>query len=225
YAARAFQSNEVEILTRALPDTSPGRAARIRKDPAIRSEEIISAACRLFVQEGATAFNLRRVAALSGIRLSTLQHHFPSRESLLTETFDRLVGDLVIPITRLAADSSQAPEHRLKTLSELSIRYFSEARTADFLSEIFALGQQDQFVKDLLGRHYQAFEDAFVVVLKDVNSACPAPRLRDMAIFIATQLQGLMLFVRRETAAVDSSTLVSQQLDQLLALTLGMIRE
>src|SRR6185503_8707626 len=55
------------------------RPAQPRRRGSARVEEILDAARHVLAQEGYAEFSLRRVARRVNIRLSTLQHYFPSR--------------------------------------------------------------------------------------------------------------------------------------------------
>ncbi len=52
-------------------------------------EEILDASARLFGTEGYTATSTRAIADAVGLRQASLFHHFPRKESILTELLDR----------------------------------------------------------------------------------------------------------------------------------------
>jgi AcrR family transcriptional regulator len=61
-----------------------------RGNRATRVPEILEISINSFASEGYAAFNQRRVASGSGIRLSTLQHYFRTREDLLRATVETM---------------------------------------------------------------------------------------------------------------------------------------
>ena len=60
---------------------------RIRKDPATRRAEIVSAAARIGLDEGLESVTLRRVADELGVRPGLISHYFPFAEDLVAEAF------------------------------------------------------------------------------------------------------------------------------------------
>jgi len=55
-----------------------------------RIEEIVEVAVELFAKEGVAGFSMRRVASLSDVTLSTLQHYFGKGENLLKITINSI---------------------------------------------------------------------------------------------------------------------------------------
>ncbi|OQR62003.1 TetR family transcriptional regulator [Streptomyces maremycinicus] len=67
--------------------TSRGPAKRVRKAPAERRGEIVSAAAQVGLTEGLECVTLRRVAEELGVRPGLVSHYFPVAEELVAEAF------------------------------------------------------------------------------------------------------------------------------------------
>lgn len=72
-------------MTRAAPRREPSQA-RSRK----KVERIVSAARRLLEEEGPTAFNTNRIAALAGVGVGSVYEYFPDKHAIATRVLDEL---------------------------------------------------------------------------------------------------------------------------------------
>lgn len=204
-------------------ETTAKTTRRVRKEASQRAQEILDAACEVFRERGASGFNLRRVAQTVGVRLSTLQYHYPTREILLTRALNELLDELVLPLRGIAEDIRIEPAERLRTLCMVSISYFSEAETAQTIYDIFSLANHDDATREILLDQYRLFEESFVKVLHEMKPGCASVVVEEIAAYIVSQLQGLMIFVRRDLSALDGGQLVDRQVDHVIAISLALL--
>ncbi|MEU3844720.1 TetR family transcriptional regulator C-terminal domain-containing protein [Streptomyces sp. NPDC028635] len=68
---------------------------RVRKDPAARRAEIVTAAAEVALSEGLEAVTLRRIAEELTVRPGLISHYFPAVEDLVAQAFaDAATGEL-----------------------------------------------------------------------------------------------------------------------------------
>ena len=71
---------------------SPGRPAGVTGDRT--RERILKAALAIFARQGLAGTSVRDIARQARIRVSTLYHHFPSKDALYREVQERVQGQI-----------------------------------------------------------------------------------------------------------------------------------
>ena len=88
-------------------------------------EKILSAAHRLFVQQGYTATSMRQVAEVAGIGKATIYHHFPDKQAILMALLNRRTSsvDAALQLVRSETD----PRRRIQVATEASVNFLLES--------------------------------------------------------------------------------------------------
>jgi AcrR family transcriptional regulator len=92
-------------------------------------EKIISAAQRLFVQQGYTATSMRQVAEAAGIGKATIYHHFPDKQAILMALLHRRTSRMEVALQLVRAETD--PRRRIQVAAEASVEFLLES--ADIL--------------------------------------------------------------------------------------------
>lgn len=89
-------------------DRTSARAAPAIPEVASR-DRIVDVATRLFREKGYDMATMREIAAATGIRSSSLYHHFPGKEDILEQVMQRGIG---ATIARVSGAIAQVPAGR-----------------------------------------------------------------------------------------------------------------
>ena len=79
-----------------------------RKSSLKRSMEILEATKLLLSEQGYDKLSLRKIAAITGIHLKTLQHYFPTKEILIKATLEYVQSLYEKKIQEISSHSTDA---------------------------------------------------------------------------------------------------------------------
>ncbi|MEU6525051.1 TetR family transcriptional regulator C-terminal domain-containing protein [Streptomyces sp. NPDC046924] len=115
--------------------TSRGPEKRVRKAPAERRSEMVTAAARIGLVEGLECVTLRRVADELGVRPGLVGHYFPAADRLVAEAFtSATLAELDSLLPEPPADPGPAPAPAPGPGDAVRVlrRLFSLTSSADF---------------------------------------------------------------------------------------------
>jgi AcrR family transcriptional regulator len=161
--------------------------------------EILEVAIRVFAREGNAGFTQRRVATDAGVRLSTLQHYFGSRESLLQSTIEEMGKRYLQRFRLLADDPQRTPEARLEALLDETFDALTapDNVVSPFALEVWCLAEHQSSVRDLMVQVSGNFQDLFSKLVAEINPALARDECRLRGALIYSHWQGLIVFLRR----------------------------
>jgi TetR/AcrR family transcriptional regulator, cholesterol catabolism regulator len=81
-----------------------------------RAEQVYAAALRLFREKGYHATSMQDIAAAVGLYKGSLYHYIGSKQDLLVQVFDRAMGELLVEVEGIAADTSLAPSTQVRLI-------------------------------------------------------------------------------------------------------------
>ena len=181
--------------------TVPVLRTRVHSSTPARIEAILAKACDVLARDGHAAFNMRRVAADVGVRLATIQHHFPTREVLLTAAITKVMQDWGRSFKSIADRTGHDPVRRLRTLQKQNLDFLDDPITGRLLVECFALAQHEPSVQGVVQAQYGDFLRLYADLLRELRPDLGNDTLLAFATVLAAQIEGLVLLMRRDDPA------------------------
>lgn len=198
----------------AQPKSDKTPASRRSSKGEARRREILQTTLDVLIEDGLIEFSLRRVANRADMRLSSLQHHFPTLDALLSAAIPHaLQAQREAARDALPADSS-SPEARLRDFARHLLADDTVRTRRTLMSQIQALALQRADVRTALDEHYRLFRGLVFDPLKALFPGLSRPQIEQLAILFTATLNGLDTTLNR--AAEDYAALDAEDLIQAL---------
>jgi AcrR family transcriptional regulator len=170
-----------------------------RGNRATREPEILEVAIKIFASEGNAGFTQTRVASGAGIRLSTLQHYFGTRENLLQCTIKETAKRYLERYRTLVKNKAQSPEARLDAIVDDVFAELTnpESTMSAFALQCWSLAESEAFVNGLMAEINGEFQELFAGLVAKVNPMLAAGECTLRGALILSHLEGLMIYIRR----------------------------
>ncbi|MDB5786338.1 TetR/AcrR family transcriptional regulator [Caballeronia mineralivorans] len=174
-------------------------AVKRRGNKSTRIPEILEAAINVFASQGNIGFTQRLVASDAGIRLSTLQHYFGSRELLLQATIEEMAKRILDRYRVLANDTSRSPDACLEAILDATFAELTDPSNVvtPFALECWNLAEHQPGVRDLMVKVSGEFQSLFSGLVSQINQSLSPEECRLRGALIYSHWEGLIVFLRR----------------------------
>ena len=159
-----------------------------------RRNEILEAAEALLRERGLDGFTLRRLADRVGIKLASLQYHFPSKGLLMEALFERSAEVYQQDLVRLLRDlGDHQPQAVFEAVIDWMCEVSNEGGNLDF--QLWALAAHDPIANAALDRYMAAYRELLAELMKPLNPKQKAPTRLRRAALISTMIEGRLLII------------------------------
>ncbi|MGC8517647.1 MAG: TetR family transcriptional regulator [Steroidobacteraceae bacterium] len=156
------------------PVISPRKAPQQRRSSQLVAD-ILEAAVRVLVREGAHRFTTARVAAMAGISVGSLYQYFPNKEAILFRLQSQEWRHTMDQLQRILAETDAAPLARLHRAVQVLFR--SECEEAALRS---ALEEAAPLYREAPESHAHV-EEGRALMMRFVQDALPRASPRERA--------------------------------------------
>ena len=170
--------------------TSKGTAVGSRKS------EIIQSARSLLARNGTAGFSLREVAKDVGIKLASLQYHFPTRAALVAAMLANTVEAYMSELEALPGAAGDDPEEALTA----SLRWLSGVEPMDeeeiqFEIHLWAMALNDSSVSKSLSDYHRIYLGKIEELIANARPEISRSEVQKRAIAIASLQEGILVLL------------------------------
>ena len=175
------------------------------------NEDLLEAAARVLVREGAARFTTNRVAEAAGVSVGSLYQYYPNKAALLLRLHERDADGLWTELRAVLDDAGSPPRERLGRI----VHGFFQVQNAATDHHV-ALQEAQALIAGTAA--FRAFEDQVVARLEAFlrEAACPAGEVAFLASFTFTVVTGI-------GERIGTRRLPRRELDRLADATTRML--
>ena len=165
-----------------------------RATPAVRREALVDATLNCLKQFGHEGVSVRRISAAAGVSIGLINHHFPSKSSLVAVTYETLALSLQESIRAQAENKAVSPRDRLSGFFRASFApEILDPQLFNVWLVFWSMVAHSPEIRAVHDRTYGKYRSILESLLGQlVNSgAAPQFKLRPAAIALSALLDGL----------------------------------
>ena len=159
-----------------------------------RNLEILEATRVLLSEKGYDKLSLRKIAAITGIHLKTLQHYFPTKEILIKSTLEYVISLYDKKVQEISTHSSD-PEKNFKNYIKYLIEDTKNIQTAGFFYQLWAMSHVDEKTNNIMNKMYLDHTNNIENLIEALNPDMGDHMRKQRAVMISALIEGMMLFV------------------------------
>ena len=176
--------------------------------PEGRKAEIVLAAAALLEEHGEAGLSLREVAKVVGMKLASLQYHFPNKAELMTAILNHIMEAYLVEIDAAVASAGTDPVEQLKSAARiLSGLGQTEASDGRLEIHLWSMALTNPSVRKTMNACHKYYIDKMAGMIVAANSAVDSQEARRRAVLIASLQEGSLLFVDYEVTGLSEKTI------------------
>lgn len=153
-------------------------------------DAILKAALRVLIDEGASAFTLRRIAQQCGLNVGNVSRHFPRKEMLVQVLLEELLSPSEGLVERNIRSTGMSPEDALALVIGGSLDQISTKSMTHLFIELWAMANHNEFVADRVEASYRYMHDLIASFVAQLNPALSPAEVHAVSLFINASIEG-----------------------------------
>lgn len=151
---------------------------------------ILEAALHILIEEGASAFTLRRIASECGLKLGNVSRHFPRKEMLVQVLLEELLMPSEGLVERNIRKTGMAAEDALQLIIEGSLDEIKTKRMTHLFIELWAMANHNEFVAERVEASYHYVHQLIAQFVVQLNPKLSAEDAYAVSVFISASIEG-----------------------------------
>ncbi|NPT62257.1 TetR/AcrR family transcriptional regulator [Paraburkholderia elongata] len=187
---------KLTLSSTAIFDPQTATSVRQRGNRESRVPEIIDVSVNVLIAVGYAGYTINRVANDAGIRLSTLQHYFSTREALLRATIEEIAKRYFERFRRFVENRNRSPQARLESIIDDPFADFVKPGLSAGIVESWGLALHESFARDVVVEAQKQFTRLFAQLVGEINPDLSMEERELRGALIVSSCQGLVIFLR-----------------------------
>lgn len=173
-----------------------------------RKTEIVAAAAALIEEHGEAGFSLREVAKTVGIKLASLQYHFPNKAALMSAILNHIMDAYLAQVEESISSAGENPVEQLKVAAR-ALSGFEDTQDDQTRLEIhlWSMALTDPLVRKTLSDCHKYYISKMAGMIAAANPSVDAQEARKRAVMIASLQEGSMLFMDETVTGIARQTI------------------
>ena len=173
-------------------------------------EQILGAALGLLINQGYRALSFRRIAEASGIKAGHISYYFPSKEALVRDLLDAVIGRYEDEFSDIVHEAEVPAETRLERMIIFILDDILTKKTTHLFMELWALSNHDNFVLERVQDLYTRAREPLIEIIAEINPALTGEERETLALFISASMEGMTVFAGYSKPFSDRMPMLEQ---------------
>jgi AcrR family transcriptional regulator len=169
----------------------PGKSSRGSKTVDI----ILQAAVQVLIDEGYSAFTLKRIAEQCHLQIGNVSRHFPRKEMLVQALLEEILSSSEELLKSRVYESKMPAEEALTLVITGTIEGAKAKGTTHILTELWAMSNHNEFVAERMESLYRYVLALIGSFVKQLNPSLNADEVEAVSLFINAAMEGTTMSV------------------------------
>ena len=157
--------------------------------------KILTAARDIFIENGYSEFNLKKVSEKCGLARGNVTYYFPNRDALLQALLWSVISEYTWDFDHIMARTDASAEEKFVIIVRRITEDLGTRETAMFFPELWALANHSDYAATEMERLYSLARTYLVDLIAEINPGLKPADREAVALFVSAALEGQTPFV------------------------------
>lgn len=153
-------------------------------------DAILKAALHVLIEEGASAFTLRRIASECGMKVGNVSRHFPRKEMLVQVLLEELLSPSEGEVKRQMANTGMSADEALALVIGGTLDEIQTKKMTHLFTELWAMANHNEFVAERVELVYRYVHGLIATFVAQLNPALSSEEVEIVSVYISASIEG-----------------------------------